>query len=160
MSLERTLLIVKSDAVTAGHVDAILKMLDSCGFFLCKRKRRKLTESEVRKLYVEQREQKHYANLLTFMISGESELCELSGVAAVSRLSEIIGPTSVAVARKLSPSSLRARYGTSATKNAVHGSASLEAAGTELALLLPQRETSLMSTSEYLTATVLPAVVS
>ena len=112
MSLERTLLLVKPDAVAAGNVEPILQAIDSAGFFLCKRKRRKLSDAEARRLYAAQRGQRHFDNLIAFMTSGESEICELSGVGAVDRLLQLVGPPSVAVARKIASTTFRARYGT------------------------------------------------
>ena len=103
---------MKPDAVAAGNVGLILQAIDSAGFFLCKRKRRKLSDSEARRLYAAQRGQRHFDNLIAFITSGESEICELSGVGAVAKLLALVGPPSVAVARKVAPTTFRARYGT------------------------------------------------
>ncbi len=128
--VERTLTIVKPDAVASGHVGEIIARLEREGFRILGVKRLLLSVEQARKFYEVHRERPFYGSLVAFMTSGPVWVMALERENAVAHLREVMGATDPA---KAAPGTVRALYGSSIERNAIHGSDSPENARTELA---------------------------
>jgi len=108
--MERTLIIIKPDAVEKGAVGKILDRFIEEGFKILGLKMFRFTEEQAKKFYIVHKERPFYKELVEFMTSGPVVACVLEGEKAISRVREIIGPTDSEEARKTSPNSIRALY--------------------------------------------------
>lgn len=126
---QMTLAIVKPDAVAAGHAGAILAHLEREGFTLRGVKLVRLTVEQARAFYAVHAERPFYSSLVEFMTSGPVIPMALERADAVATLRRVMGATDVA---KAEPGTIRAAYGTSIERNAIHGSDSPENAAIEL----------------------------
>jgi nucleoside-diphosphate kinase len=135
--LERTLTIIKPDAVAAGHVGEIIARLEREGFRILGVKRLQLSEAQAGKFYEVHRERPFYASLVAFMTSGPVWVMALERDNAVAYLREVMGATDPA---KAAPGTIRALFGSSIERNAIHGSDSRESAAVELAFFFSTAE--------------------
>ncbi len=136
MAVERTLLIIKPDAVGARNAGAILAMLENEGGFKPVALRmERLNEASARKFYEVHRERPFYADLVRFMTSGPCIAIVLERDNAVDALREFIGATNPAQARA---GSIRQRYGSNIQNNAVHASDSSASAAQEIPHFFPE----------------------
>jgi len=135
--LERTLTIIKPDAVAAGHVGEIIARLEREGFRILGVKRLQLSEAQAGKFYEVHRERPFYASLVAFMTSGPVWVMALERDNAVAYLREVMGATDPA---KAAPGTIRALFGSSIERNAIHGSDSRESAAVELAFFFSAAE--------------------
>jgi nucleoside-diphosphate kinase len=133
--VERTLLIIKPDAVGAGHAGKILAMLEEEGFRVRALRMEHLTPESAGKFYAVHRERPFYSDLVEFMTSGPCIPMVLEKENAVKSLREFIGATNPAEARN---GSIRALYGSNIQNNAVHASDSPESAATEIPHFFPE----------------------
>ena len=118
---ERTLAIVKPDAVGQGATGEILRRVEASGLRILALKMTSLTEGLARGFYAVHRERPFYGDLVRFMIEGPD---------AIPRYRELMGATNPA---KAAPGTIRADFGTSIERNAVHGSDGPETARVEIA---------------------------
>ncbi|KAL1023393.1 hypothetical protein UPYG_G00040260 [Umbra pygmaea] len=132
---ERTLAVIKPDAVS--KLGDILQMIYDANLISTKAKMTKLTWTEAGDFYTEHQTKSSFNNLVQFMTSGPVVAMELMGDEAVSVWKRILGPTDSGVARKESPLSLRAQFGTDGIRNTGHGSDSLASAAKELEFFFP-----------------------
>ena len=128
MSIERTLAIVKPDAVAAKHTGAILQMIEKAGFAIVAMKKAHLTADQARGFYAVHRERPFFADLVTFMTSGPVVLLLLEGEDAIARWRALMGATNPANAAE---GTLRKEFAASMQNNAVHGSDAPETAAFE-----------------------------
>ncbi|MEW5878045.1 MAG: nucleoside-diphosphate kinase [Acidobacteriota bacterium] len=135
--VERTLTIIKPDAVAAGHVGAIIDRLEREGFAILGVKRLRLTEAQAKKFYEVHRERPFYSSLVAFMTSGPVWVMALERDNAVAYLREVMGATDPA---KAAPGTIRALYGSSIERNAIHGSDSPENAKIEVGFFFSTHE--------------------
>lgn len=135
--VEQTLTIIKPDAVAAGHVGEIVTRLEREGFQILGVKRLHLSEAQARKFYEVHRERPFYASLVAFMTSGPVWVMALERHDAVAYLREVMGATDPA---KAAPGTIRALFGESIERNAIHGSDSRENAKLELAFFFSTHE--------------------
>jgi len=136
MAVQRTLLIIKPDAVAAGKAGHILAMLENEGRFRPVALRMEhLTEASARKFYEVHRERPFYGDLVKFMTSGPCIPMVLEREDAVSYLRDFIGATNPAQARD---GSIRRLYGSNIQNNAVHASDSPESAAKEIPHFFPE----------------------
>jgi nucleoside-diphosphate kinase len=135
--LERTLTIIKPDAVAAGHLGEIIARLEREGFRILGVKRLQLSEAQAGKFYEVHRERPFYASLVAFMTSGPVWVMALERDNAVAYLREVMGATDPA---KAAPGTIRALFGSSIERNAIHGSDSRESAAVELAFFFSTAE--------------------
>lgn len=135
--VERTLTIIKPDAVAAGHVGAIIQHLEREGFRILGVKRLRLSEAQAKKFYEVHRERPFYGSLVAFMTSGPVWAMALERDNAVAHLREVMGATDPG---KAAPGTIRALYGSSIERNAIHGSDSRENAAIELAFFFSTHE--------------------
>ena len=127
--MERTLAIIKPDAVAGGHVAAILQRVESGGFALRGMRLVRLTRAEAEGFYAVHRDRPFFDSLTAFMSSGPAIVLALEADDAIRRWRELMGSTDPA---KAASGSLRREFGSSIERNATHGSDAPETAATEL----------------------------
>ena len=127
--MERTLAIIKPDAVANRHAGAILQRIESGGFALRGMRLVHLTRAEAEGFYAVHRDRPFFDSLTAFMSSGPAIVLALEGDDAIRRWRELMGATDPA---KAEPGSLRREFGSSIERNATHGSDAPETAATEL----------------------------
>jgi nucleoside-diphosphate kinase len=130
MSVQRTLAIIKPDAVRKRKIGAILERLETEGFGVVAMKQLRLTLEQAEGFYAVHRGRPFFASLTQFMSSGTIVVLCLERESAIQRYREVIGATDPA---KAAPGTVRNLYGSSVGENAVHGSDAPETAAYELA---------------------------
>ena len=135
--VERTLTIVKPDAVAAGNGGAILAHLEREGFRVEAIKKLRLSVEQARAFYAVHRERPFYDALVSFMTEGPVVVAVLSREAAVEHLRKTMGATD---SLKAEAGTIRNLYGTNIERNAVHGSDSPENAVKEIAFFFSESE--------------------
>jgi len=135
--LERTLTIIKPDAVAAGKTGAILAHLEKAGFGIKGMKRLKLTMELAQGFYAVHRERPFFHGLVKFMTEGPVVVAALSRENAVSELRKTMGATD---SRKAEAGTIRNLHGTDIERNAIHGSDSPENAAKEIAFFFSEAE--------------------
>ncbi|MGC8762456.1 MAG: nucleoside-diphosphate kinase [Acidobacteriota bacterium] len=135
--VQRTLVMIKPDAMAKRVAGAILQRLLDEGFDLVALRLHRLSRSEAEAFYAVHRERPFFQELVDFMTSGPVVAACLQGEDAVARLRAVMGPTD---SGKAPPETLRGRFGTDIQRNAVHGSDSEENARREVAFFFPELE--------------------
>lgn len=139
---EFTVMVIKPDAVKAGRVAEIIQTLQEQGVEILMKEERQMTKEEAAAFYKQHEGSEHFETLIDFMSSGPCMTLVVSkgetGQGVVEEIRNILGPKDVEKAKEEAPTSLRARYGTNATMNAVHASDSRETAARELAFFFPK----------------------
>ncbi|MDO5065892.1 MAG: nucleoside-diphosphate kinase [Propionibacteriaceae bacterium] len=131
MVRQSTFVIIKPDAFAAGHVGHILSRYEAAGLVPTRLEVWQVPAELADRHYAEHLDQDYYAGLREFITSGPLVACELVGEEAIERVRELNGATDPA---KADPGTIRADYGTSIRRNAVHASDSEKSAARELAL--------------------------
>ncbi|KAH7366379.1 hypothetical protein KP509_18G075700 [Ceratopteris richardii] len=134
---ELTLALMKPDAVHSGHVDEILHRVESAGFVVVTSTHMQLTRVRAEEFYEHLEGNDCFEKLTRFLSSGVIYVFVLGKKHAIKEWITLIGPSDPDVARRESPMSLRARYGTNTIRNAVHGSSSREEAMREISFFFP-----------------------
>ncbi len=137
MALERTLSIIKPDAVAKNAVGAILSRFETAGLRVVGLKMKHLSRREAEGFYAVHRERPFFGALVEFMISGPVSIQVLEGENAVLRNRELMGATDP---KKADPGTIRADFAESIDANAVHGSDSAENAAIEIAYFFASTE--------------------
>ncbi|MBW2235891.1 MAG: nucleoside-diphosphate kinase [Deltaproteobacteria bacterium] len=119
MALERTLSIVKPDAVEKGVAAQILARIEASGLKIIALKMIQLTPEEAQGFYAVHKERPFYGELVAFMTSGPVVVSALEGDNAIARYRELMGATNPADA---ADGTIRKEFATDIEKNAVHGS--------------------------------------
>ena len=119
MPNQKTLSIIKPDAVRAGHADAINLMIKNSGLKILKEKELQLSKEEAQQFYAIHSDKPFYNELCEFMTSGPIIAQMLEGVNAVELYRKVIGATDPDEADE---NTIRKRFATSIQENAVHGS--------------------------------------
>ena len=127
---ERTLAIVKPDAVASGKVGEVLRRFEAAGFKIRALRMVKLSKEEAERFYAVHRERPFFGSLTEFMSSGPCVPVCLEGDGIVPALRELMGATDPA---KADEGTIRKDLAESIERNAVHGSDSPENAAIELA---------------------------
>jgi nucleoside-diphosphate kinase len=135
--LERTLTIVKPDAVGAGKAGAILAHLEKEGFRFLGLRRLRLGTEQARAFYAVHRERPFYDALVRFMTEGPVVVAALARADAVAHLRKTMGATD---SKKAEAGTVRNLYGTDIERNAIHGSDSAENAAKEIAFFFGESE--------------------
>ncbi len=135
--MERTLLIIKPDAVEAGNIGNILKIVIDNGFTVKTMRMTHLTRDQAGRFYAVHKERPFFDDLCTFMMSGKIVPVALERENAVVKLRDILGETD---STKAAPGTIRALYGTSLERNASHGSDSIENGKIETAFFFGELE--------------------
>jgi len=128
--VERTLSIIKPDAVQKGVIGSVIQHLEQGGLNVVALRMLRLSRKQAEGFYAVHRERPFFASLCEFMTSGPVVVMVLQGDNAIARNREIMGATDSA---KAAPGTIRKLYGSSTERNAVHGSDAPETAATEIA---------------------------
>ena len=134
MALERTLSIVKPDAVAKNVIGEIYSRFEKNGLKVVAAKMKHLSKQEAEGFYAVHRERPFFAALVEFMISGPVMIQVLEGEGAVLKNRELMGATNP---KDAAAGTIRADFADSIDANAVHGSDSLENAAIEIAYFFP-----------------------
>jgi nucleoside-diphosphate kinase len=126
---QRTLVMVKPDAVRHGHIGAILARFEAAGLTIRGLKMLHLTRAAAEGFYQVHRERPFYGPLTQFMSSGPIVAVLLEGPEAIARVRTLMGATDPA---KADAGTIRKDYATNIEQNAVHGSDSPESAAYEI----------------------------
>ena len=131
---ERTLCIVKPDAIEKRVLGRILAMIEERGLVPVAGRIVRLAAADAERFYAVHRERKFFPDLVRFMSSGPVFVGVLEADGAVARWRELMGPTDSTKAPK---GTVRGEFGTDVERNAVHGSDGPETAATEIAYFFP-----------------------
>jgi nucleoside-diphosphate kinase len=137
MSLERTLSIIKPDAVKKNVVGQILGRFEKAGLRIVAARMMHLSRAEAEGFYAVHRQRPFFKDLVEFMISGPVLVQVLEGENAIAKNRELMGATDP---KKADKGTIRADFADSIDANAVHGSDSAENARTEVAYFFPACE--------------------
>jgi nucleoside-diphosphate kinase len=139
MSLERTLCIVKPDAVEKRRTGAILQRIEEGGFKIVGLRQTQLTRSEAEGFYAVHRQRPFFGELVEFMTRSPVVIAVLEREGAVVGWRDLMGATDPA---KAAAGTIRKQFGANVGENATHGSDSLENAKGEIAYFFPGAEVS------------------
>lgn len=137
MAVERTLSIIKPDAVAKNVIGEIYTRFEKAGLTIVAAKMKQLSRTEAEEFYGIHRERGFFNDLVSFMISGPVMIQALEGENAVLKNRDLMGATNPADA---APGTIRADFAESIDANAVHGSDSLENAENEIAFFFANDE--------------------
>ena len=135
MTLQRTLSIIKPDAVAKNVIGDIYNRFEQAGLRIVAAKMLHLTEAQAGEFYAVHKERPFYAELVAFMTSGPVMVQVLEGEDAIARNRELMGATNPAEA---APGSIRADHAQTVDENAVHGSDGPDTAAAEIAFFFPE----------------------
>jgi nucleoside-diphosphate kinase len=137
MAIERTLSIIKPDAVAKNVIGEIYARFEKAGLKVIAAKMLHLTRSQAEGFYAVHKERPFFKDLVDFMITGPVMVQVLEGENAVLTHRDVMGATDP---KKAAPGTIRADFAQSIDENAVHGSDSLENAGIEMAYFFSATE--------------------
>jgi nucleoside-diphosphate kinase len=130
MAVERTISIIKPDAVAKNVIGQIYDRFEKAGLQIVAAKMMQLSEAQAQDFYAVHKERPFYNDLVAFMTSGPVMVQVLEGENAIARNREVMGATNPAEA---DAGTIRADFASSIDENAVHGSDAPETAANEIA---------------------------
>jgi len=134
MALERTLSIIKPDAVKKNVIGQILARFEKAGLRIIAARMKHLSRDEAEGFYAVHRQRPFFRDLVAFMISGPVLIQVLEGENAIAKNRELMGATDP---KKAERGTIRADFAQSIDANAVHGSDSPDTARMEVAYFFP-----------------------
>ena len=134
MAVERTLSIIKPDAVAKNVIGKIYSRFETNGLKVVAAQMRWLSRAEAEGFYSVHRERPFFRDLVEFMTSGPVMIQVLEGENAIARNRDLMGATDP---KKAAAGTIRADFATSIDANAVHGSDASETAKAEVAYFFP-----------------------
>ena len=134
MAIERTLSIIKPDAVAKNVIGQILSRFEAGGLKIVAARMMQLSRAEAEAFYGVHRERPFFRDLVDFMVSGPIMVQVLEGENAIAKNRELMGATDP---KKAAPGTIRADFAASIDANAVHGSDAPETARNEVAFFFP-----------------------
>lgn len=134
MAIERTLSIIKPDAVAKNVIGKIYQRFEDAGLKIIASKMVHLSEVEAGQFYAVHKERPFFKDLVSFMISGPVMIQVLEGEGAIAKNRDLMGATDP---KKAAPGTIRADFAESIDANAVHGSDAPETAAVEVAFFFP-----------------------
>lgn len=137
MAIERTLSIIKPDAVAKNVIGQIYSRFESNNLKIVASKMKWLSRQEAEAFYAVHRERPFFKDLVDFMVSGPVQIQVLEGENAIMKNRELMGATNP---KKAAKGTIRADFAQSIDANAVHGSDSPETAAVEIAFFFPQMD--------------------
>jgi nucleoside-diphosphate kinase len=137
MAIERTLSIIKPDAVAKNIIGEIYSRFEKNGLRIIAARMMRLTRAQAEGFYAVHRERPFYKPLVEFMTSGPVVVQVLEGENAISRNRELMGATNP---RDAAPGTIRADFATTVDENAVHGSDGLDTAKQEIAFFFKETD--------------------
>jgi nucleoside-diphosphate kinase len=134
MAIERTLSIIKPDAVAKNVIGQIYTRFENAGLKIVASRMAQLSRAEAEGFYAVHRERPFFKDLVDFMVSGPVMIQVLEGENAIAKNRELMGATDPKKAEK---GTIRADFADSIDANAVHGSDGSETAAVEIAYFFP-----------------------
>ena len=135
--MQRTLSIIKPDAVKKNVVGKIIDRFESNGLRIAAAKKIQLSKCDAKAFYAVHKDRPFFNDLVEFMISGPVVVMVLEGDNAVAKNRDLMGATNP---KEAAPGTIRADFADSIDANAVHGSDSLENAVNEINFFFASRE--------------------
>src|ERR1700712_65411 len=135
MAIERTLSIIKPDAVAKNVIGQIYSRFESAGLKIVASRMAQLSRADAEKFYAVHSARPFFKDLVDFMISGPVVITALEGEGAILKHRDLMGATDPKKAEK---GTIRADFADSIDANAVHGSDAAETATQEIAFFFPQ----------------------
>lgn len=135
--MQRTLSIIKPDAVAKNVIGKIIDRFESNGLRITAMKKIILTRNDAAKFYEVHKDRPFFNDLVEYMISGPVVVMVLEGENAVVKNRELMGATNP---KEAAPGTIRADFADSIEANAVHGSDSIENAQKEIRFFFAERE--------------------
>ncbi|MBP6241732.1 MAG: nucleoside-diphosphate kinase [Hydromonas sp.] len=129
MAIERTLSIIKPDAVAKNVIGQIYTRFENAGLKIVAAQMKQLSQADAEGFYAVHKERPFFKDLVSFMISGPVMIQALEGENAVAKNRELMGATNP---KEAAAGTIRADFADSIDANAVHGSDSLENAAIEI----------------------------
>ncbi|BCX81872.1 nucleoside-diphosphate kinase [Methylomarinovum caldicuralii] len=137
MAIERTLSIIKPDAVAKNVIGEIISRFEKAGLRIAALKMTKLTRQQAEAFYGVHRDKPFFNDLVEYMISGPVVVQVLEGENAIAKNRELMGATNP---KEAAPGTIRADFADSIDANAVHGSDRPETAAQEIAFFFKDDE--------------------
>jgi nucleoside-diphosphate kinase len=134
MTIERTLSIIKPDAVAKNVIGQIYARFEAAGLKIISARMVHLSQREAQAFYAVHQTRPFFKDLVDFMISGPVMIQILEGENAILKNRELMGATDP---KKAAPGSIRADFADSIDANAVHGSDAAETAAVEMSFFFP-----------------------
>jgi nucleoside-diphosphate kinase len=134
MAIERTLSIIKPDAVAKNVIGQIYARFEGAGLQVIAARMAHLSRGEAQAFYAVHKERPFFKDLVDFMISGPVMIQVLEGPNAIITNRDLMGATDP---KKANPGTIRADFAASIDANAVHGSDAAETAAVEIAFFFP-----------------------
>ena len=135
MALERTLSIIKPDAVANNVIGQIYSRFENAGLKIVASRMVHLSRADAEKFYAVHAERPFFRDLVEFMISGPVQIQVLEGENAILKNRDLMGATDP---KKADKGTIRADFADSIDANAVHGSDAVETARVEIAFFFPE----------------------
>ena len=135
MAIERTLSIIKPDAVAKNVIGQIYSRFENAGLKIVASRMVQLSRADAEKFYAVHAERPFFKDLVEFMISGPVQVQVLEGEGAILKNRDLMGATDP---KKADKGTIRADFADSIDANAVHGSDAAETAAVEIAFFFPQ----------------------
>ncbi|SIT42666.1 Nucleoside diphosphate kinase (NDK) (NDP kinase) [Paraburkholderia piptadeniae] len=135
MAIERTLSIIKPDAVAKNVIGQIYSRFENAGLKVVASRMVQLSRADAEKFYAVHAERPFFKDLVEFMISGPVQVQVLEGESAILKNRDLMGATDPKKAEK---GTIRADFADSIDANAVHGSDAAETARVEVAFFFPE----------------------
>ena len=135
MAVERTLSIIKPDAVEKNVIGQILSRFESAGLTIAGMRMMHLSEAQAGEFYAVHKERAFYGELVEYMVSGPVVVSVLEGEGAVALNRKLMGATNP---QEADAGTIRADFADSISANAVHGSDSVENAKIEVSFFFPE----------------------
>ncbi len=137
MTKQRTLSIIKPDAVRNNHIGAILERFEKNGLKIVAGKMLQLSKSQAESFYDIHKERPFFGELVEFMISGPVFVSVLEGENAIEKNRDLMGATNP---KEANPGTIRADFAKSIDENAVHGSDAVATAANEIPFFFKESE--------------------
>ena len=137
MAVQRTLSIIKPDAVAKNAIGQIYARFEAAGLTIVAARMTKLSREQAEGFYAVHRERSFFRDLVAFMTSGPVMIQVLEGENAIQKNRDLMGATDP---KKAAPGTIRADFADSIDANAVHGSDAPATAVTEIAYFFPAVE--------------------
>jgi nucleoside-diphosphate kinase len=134
MAVERTLSIIKPDAVAKNVIGQIYTRFEQAGLRIVAARMKRLSRADAEGFYAVHRERPFFGDLVDFMTSGPVMIQVLQGEGAIQKNRDLMGATDP---KKAAKGTIRADFAQSIDANAVHGSDSAETAAVEIAYFFP-----------------------
>ena len=134
MAVERTLSIIKPDAVAKNVIGQIITRFESAGLKIIAARLMQMSSADAEAFYAVHKERPFFRDLVSFMISGPVVVQVLEGESAIAKNRELMGATDP---KKADKGTIRADFADSIEANAVHGSDAADTAATEIGFFFP-----------------------